>query len=721
MFEPLENSPSSALIVADPYAAGSDPSLLNSPIDGFGNNGLYPLFGAAGSPLRDTVPLAYENGFSTPAGDDRPNARVISNAISQQAGEVPEPRGLTNLIWVWGQFLDHDITLNPDTPESAGRAQAIPIPSDDPALNPTNVISLRESEFVPGTGTSPQNPRRLPNAITHWVDGSNVYGSDAPQADALRAFVGGELRTSEGELLPLSTSGTGRSEFIAGDGRANENAALTSMHTLFVREHNRLAQSLAQAHPDWTNEQLYQRARQINIAQMQNITFNEYLPTLLGESLPTYDGYDPTVNPNIERVFSVAAFRLGHTQLSTVIPQLDPEGDPSGGDLLLRDVFLPGTTLLQREGIDGILRGLASSQSQRVDNQVIEDVRSLLFGEGANSPARDLAAINIERGRLNGLADYNTVRATYGLPRVASFADITADPQLQAALAALYGSVDAIDAFVGLLAEDLLPGSSVGETVAAILQDQFTRLRDGDRFYFENALPSPEAAVIRQTTLADIIRRNTDTTVIQDQAFALSQVGGDADETLNGGLGADLIFGNPGRDTLWGHGGDDTLIGGSDDDRLLGGRGSDRLFGSTGNDQLRGDTGDDTLIGGSGNDILIGTNGTARGVGEHDVLIGGLGQDRFVLGDRDGVYYLDGHPGQPGFADFAQITDFDLAEDSIQLHGGPQDYALELFSTGAGTVDARLLYQSGPTTELIAGLENVSSNITLDSAAFVFA
>lgn len=711
------------LIELDPYQGSSfEPDLLSSPANGVGNNPINPSLGSAGSPLQDTASLDYGDGFSTPAGQNRPNARVISNVISQQAGDLPEPRGLTNLIWAWGQFLDHDITLNEDTPESAGLVREIAIPADDPALDPTNVISLRESEFVEGTGTAPQNPRRLPNAITHWVDGSNVYGSSEEQAAELRTFASGLLQTSEGNLLPISAAETGRPEFIAGDVRANENSVLTSMHTLFVREHNRLATSLAEAHPDWTDEQIYQRARQLNIAQIQNITFNEYLPTLLGEELPAYEGYDALVNPNVERVFSVAAFRLGHTQLSSVIPQLDVDGTSSGGDLLLRDVFFPGVDLLQDEGIDGILRGVASYLSQRVDNLVIEDVRSLLFGEGPNSPARDLAAINIERGRLNGLADYNTVRETYGLSRVSSFAEISSNPELQANLESLYGTVDNIDAFVGFLAEDLQPGSSLGETVSAVLQDQFTRLRDGDRFYFENTLLPEETTLISQTGLSDIIRRNTDTTVIQDNAFSLNNFGSDAAEVLSGGLGEDLIFGNGGDDTLRGFAAEDNLIGSDGDDVIFGGDGSDRLLGSIGNDQLLGDGGSDTLVAGSGADLLIGTNSTARGVGEQDILTGGQGQDLFVLGDLDSAYYVDNHPSQVGFADFALITDFDIAQDVIQLHGSADDYELEQFSTGVGTADARLLYRPEAATspELIGVLENVSSQISLDCASFSF-
>ena len=254
---------------------------------------------------------------------------------------------------------------------------------------------------------------------------------------------------------------------------------------------------------------------------MQSITYNEYLPTLLGaENLPGYGGYDPSVNPGISRTFSTAAFRLGHTQLSSEILRLDTDGAViAAGNLTLAASFFPGSGALQQAGIDPILRGLAASVSQRVDTEVISDVRNLLFGFGPSATARDLFAINLQRGRVNGLADYNTIREAFGLSRVQSFAEITSDPSKQEALESLYPSVNTIDAFVGLLAEDHLPGASVGTTIYTVLLDQFSRLRASDRLYFEHALSAEEVASVQAVRLSDIILRNTDTERIQANVF----------------------------------------------------------------------------------------------------------------------------------------------------------------------------------------------------------
>src|SRR5919202_4438537 len=117
--------------------------------------------------------------------------------------------------------------------------------------------------------------------------------------------------------------------FAAGDVRANENIELTSLHTLFVREHNRIADAISRANPGLDDETVYQMARARVIAEMQAITYNEWLPALLGPgALQPYRGYDPTVNPGIANEFSTAAFRLGHSLLGNGVQFLGNDGRP---------------------------------------------------------------------------------------------------------------------------------------------------------------------------------------------------------------------------------------------------------------------------------------------------------------------------------------------------------------------------------------------------------
>lgn len=151
---------------------------------------------------------------------------------------------------------------------------------------------------------------------------------------------------------------------------------------------------------------------------------------------------------------------------------------------------------------------------------MIDDVRNFLFGP-PGAGGFDLVSLNIQRGRDHGLADYNSIRAAYGLPKVHNFAEITNDVALQKQLKDLYGSVDKIDAWVGGLAEKHLSGSSVGQLFTQIIVGQFTRLRDGDRFWYQRNFSPQEIRQLEQTTLAEIIRRNSHVSNLQANVFFL--------------------------------------------------------------------------------------------------------------------------------------------------------------------------------------------------------
>jgi hypothetical protein len=169
-------------------------------------------------------------------------------------------------------------------------------------------------------------------------------------------------------------------------------------------------------------------------------------------------------------------------------------------------------------GIDPLLKYLASDRAQEIDTKVIDDVRNFLFGAPGQG-GFDPVSLNIQRGRDHGLADYNTVRVAYGLPKVTSFAQISSDTAVQASLQQAYGSVDKLDLWVAGLAEKHLPGSSLGETFTRIIVDQFSRLRDGDRYWYQNALPANAVRAVQNNSLVDVIRRNTQLTNLQPNVF----------------------------------------------------------------------------------------------------------------------------------------------------------------------------------------------------------
>lgn len=509
--------------------------------DGTENNLANPIWGSAGENLRRVTDVGYADGISVPYQRNRPNPRNVSNVLFAQDGLRNDATGLSDYTWVFGQFIDHDIGLTPDGDEPA----FIDVPKGDqwfdPLIEGRAIIPMMRNAFDPTTGID--SPRQHPNLITAYIDGSAVYGSDETRAIWLRTLEGGKLKVSEGNLLPYNTfTGEVDSEvdhdapemddpvglsdklFVAGDVRANENPLLAALHTLFVREHNRLCDDLILEHPDWSDEQLYQHARRIVGGLIQSIVYNEWLPTM-GVSLPAYSGYDPSVHPQLFNVFTAAAFRMGHTLLNGNLLQIDGTAESlTESTMALRDAFF-NPSALPEFGMDPFMRGMAVQTQQSMDAKVIDDVRNFLFGvPGAGG--LDLASININRGRERGLPDFNTVRKNFGLPEYRIFPQFNSDINVHARLYVLYRSVSWVDPWVGMLAEKPMPNSLFGETINTILREQFVALRDGDRFYFENdpILTEVEKEMIRTTKFRDVIMRNSGIELMQPNVFRATAV-----------------------------------------------------------------------------------------------------------------------------------------------------------------------------------------------------
>ncbi|MEN0003864.1 MAG: peroxidase family protein [Bacteroidota bacterium] len=510
-------------------------------IDGSQNNLSNPDWGRAHTNILRLTGNAYADEMSAPNGANRPNPRVISNALFAQNALLGDVMELSDFIWVWGQFIDHDFGLTPDGPEPA----IVPVPAGDPSFDPLGlgsaVIPMMRNAFDPTTGTDPQNPRQHPNEITAFIDGSGVYGSDQERADWLRSFEDGKLKVSAGNFLPFNTLdgeqdgaidpsaphmddavGVAEKFFIAGDPRANENVLLLAFHTLFVREHNRVCDELLIQHPDWNDEQLYQHARKMVGGMIAAITYEEWLP-VIGVEMEPYQGYDDSRIPQVSNLFTAAAFRLGHTLLSGDLVVMDNDGNPmQDGTIALRDIFFRPLALVANGGLDPFIKGMATQTQQRADAKIIDDVRNFLFGPPeAGIGGLDLAAININRGRERGLPDFNSIREFYGLGRYSFFQQINPDPQVFSTLISLYADLNNIDAWVGLLAEAPTNNHLFGPTIMAILKQQFGDLREGDRFYYENdpVLNEEEKNWIKTRTMHDVIMDNTGITLMQDDVF----------------------------------------------------------------------------------------------------------------------------------------------------------------------------------------------------------
>jgi peroxidase len=368
--------------------------------------------------------------------------------------------------------------------------------------------------------------------------------------------------------------------FAAGDPRVAENPALTSLQTLFVREHNFQVDKLHTEHPNWSGDQLYNHARAIVSAEIANITYSEFLPNLLGaDALKPYAGYDAGVDPHLTLEFAGAAFRFGHSIVSGETEGLAENGEViEGSEDNLQDVFFqPPANFTDHGGADAQLRHLAADPSQALDSRIVEDLRNFLVDPPA---AMDLAAINIMRSRDLGIGTLNQTREALGLDPYTDFAQITDDPITRAGLQAAYGNVNNVGLWTGGLSENHISGALVGETFLTIMSMQFEALRDGDRFWFENqGFDSKTLAEIKDTTLADIILRNTDTQHIQDDVFVTY--------ARHTGLAGGVASEDPdARQLVIGSNGGDTLIGGPQNDYLFAGTGKQILSGLEGADKF---------------------------------------------------------------------------------------------------------------------------------------
>jgi hypothetical protein len=534
------------------------------PIDETGNNMGDTSLGTAGTDLLRLSPPAYANGVNSPSLPNNASARVISDILNNQADPsnpgqdltTYDQNSLSDFGYVFGQFIDHDMDL---TPTSTNPNEMLSILADPKDPSGMGNETFARSVFDPSTGTSKSNPRQQINAVTSYLDLSQVYGSTAALADALRLHKGGLLKTSPGNMLPYDNSTyftpaqlalinmandsgavATQNLFVTGDVRGNENVELTALQTLFVRNHNRIANILAQEHPTWSDEQLYQEARKLNIAQYQAIIYNAYLPDLLGpNAMRGYTGYNPSVDPSIATEFSTVAFRFGHSLLSDGIERQGNNGqdiltnDPAGSEIsLATDFFDPN--VLNPKGvvdkltghistdIDPFLKGDADGVSNADDLMAINSIRNLLFGNGPGPDnGQDLMARDVERARDDGIGTYNQVRQAYGLAPVTSFAQITSNVAIQQKLKAAYGTVANIDPFEGGLAEDHVNGSDLGPLFTKILADQFTRLRSGDRFFYLNeSFNQDEMNIFNQgNTLGEVIEANTSITNLQSDVF----------------------------------------------------------------------------------------------------------------------------------------------------------------------------------------------------------
>ncbi|NXJ08990.1 PERM Myeloperoxidase, partial [Odontophorus gujanensis] len=503
-------------------------------ISGECNNRKHSHLGVSNWAFARWLPAVYEDGVSVPRGASEgklyngfplPLVRKVSNEIAYTANEnITQDQELSLFFMQWGQWVNHDIDLAPSSGIGANpelhcdddctfRSPCFPIkfPLNDPRM-------LRSNSCMPFIqSASVCNPRTFTreqiNAVTSFIDASMVYGSEESVAKSLRnqtnqlglMAVNQNFTDAGLELLPFENKTksicvlTNKSMnipcFRAGDKRVTENLGLSALHTVFLREHNRLVTKLQKLNPHWDGEKLYQESRNIIAAMTQIITYRDYIPLLLAEEtskwIPLYRGYNESVDPTVSNVFSLA-FRFGHASVQPFVSRLDDSFQPMGSlsHVPLHLTFCASWRIIMEGGVDPLIRGMMVDHAKLMkQNQVlIEELQNHLF-EQTEIMGLDLAALNLQRGRDHGLPGYNAWRHFCGLSQpqtVDELSEVLGNSKLAKKFMDLYGTPDNIDLWIGAIAEPFIPQGRVGPLLACIIGTQFRNLRDGDRFWWEN-------------------------------------------------------------------------------------------------------------------------------------------------------------------------------------------------------------------------------------------
>ncbi|CAO4377381.1 unnamed protein product [Caenorhabditis nigoni] len=492
-------------------------------------------------------------------GAPLPSARQISNKLHDEGSSPNFSPSINHLHMQIGQFIAHDIIFMPSSTAKDGSSlnctscsspttvssncAPIPAPADDKYFKPVSSTEARCIRLTRAlNGQSGFGVRTQIDQNSHYLDMSSVYGSSDCEARTVRSFVNGQLATynAMGYALPPQAKNDSNCQstnpnycFTAGDFRNSLHPGLLPLHTVFIKEHNRLAVMTKSAKPSWNDEQIYQFVRRVMVAQWQHIVYNEYLPKLLTDKYMTdfnlktmkpgagaFTGYSTSMNAALSGEFAAAAFRFGHSQSRQDFARQDASNKTINTYDLGYNIFYTDELYkVSSGGWETMLMGLIKTAAMQVDRYASFPIRNQLFEiRGKNASGVDLISVNIMRGRDVGLLPYVKYRSLVGLTSVNTWNDLssTFSAANLAALKTVYADPADIDLFTGLVMETPLAGGQLGPTASWIIAEQFRALKTGDRFYYENQVANTvgftpqQIDVIRRVKLAKIFCQNTD-------------------------------------------------------------------------------------------------------------------------------------------------------------------------------------------------------------------
>ncbi|CAL1685408.1 unnamed protein product [Lasius platythorax] len=540
-------------------------------IDGTCNNLDNPSWGSAMTAYTRVLFSQYFDGIQEPrhVGQTKkplPSPRLVSAALSTANDQSDASRTLA--VMEWSQFIAHDIAHTPVRKMVSTGKPISCCQSDGDTLSPRHIhpdcspINVPDRDPVYGEHyiRCMNYVRSLPvlraectlgpvEQVSHFLDGSTIYGSLLKKSRELRTFEGGRLRVyvqNNHAYLPRGdaefTSQCGENCYNSGDDRVNIEPQLAVIHTIWHREHNRIADKLAKLNPNWSDEILYQEARRIVIAEIQHVTYKEWLPIVLGRwyiravGLIVGNNYSRNYNsddePSVSNEAATAALRFLNSLMQGKL-SLPDNSRQRNRTLNLAEHFFNPRIIESEEVFDGLVRGLATQTSQRMDISLISDMTSKLYTSNGNNLGLDAVSLDIERGRDHGLPGYNYYRRYCGLPTARTFDDFLdyIPTEMVRKLRTVYSHPNDVDLIVGGMAERSADDGMVGPTFRCLIYEQFSRSRRTDRFFYDSAVqPHPftpeQLAQLRNISLARIFCDNgNNITHMQRNVFLKPQAG----------------------------------------------------------------------------------------------------------------------------------------------------------------------------------------------------
>ncbi len=487
--------------------------------DGSWNNLSDPKEGAAGTRLGRNVEL---NSIKPETGKQllTPNPREISRHLLTRGNAMKEVPFLNMLAACWIQFQNEDWINHGEN--TLNDLIEVPLAADDPARKKywqTKMLIPRTQPDPTRQDGKEEAPVTFINEVTHWWDGSQIYGSDQQTQNKLRSRIDGKLKVNADNTLPLNDKGIEETGFVR-----NWWVGMTMFHTLFTLEHNAICDCLKQHNPGWSDNRLFNVARLINAAVTAKIHSVEWTPAILPNK-----GLDTALNANwygiLTNMFRKGTKRKTLAEINVRNPELGGVvGNPINkhhAPFSLTQEFvevyrlhslLPETLKLQKADDTSYKREVPFAETRQAGAAKLTKQVSLsnLFYSFGNqhpgqlvlnnypafmqelsipfNPVYDMGAVDLVRARERGVPRYNEFRRQLGLNPISCFEDLTSDKEQVQKLKEIYGTdadaVERLDLMVGTLGEGQRPnGFGFGETMFQIFILNATRRLQADRFY----------------------------------------------------------------------------------------------------------------------------------------------------------------------------------------------------------------------------------------------